>query len=72
MAYLLAQIAFKDWRVVTLGCDVSFSDAQIAVEFVCPLWASIFFRMIALAAPTILSWYWCRWIGSSHLSSHVA
>ena len=72
MAYLLAEIAFEDLHSATLGCDVSFPDAQIAVEFVCPLWASVFFGMIALAAPTLLSWYWCQWVGSSHLASHVS
>ena len=72
MAYLLAEIAFEDLRSVTLGCIVTFLEAKLALEFVCPLWASIFFRMIALAAPTIPSWSWCRWVGSRHLASHVA
>ena len=71
MAYLLAELTFEDLRFMTLGCIVTSLEAKLALEFVCPLWASICYGMIALATPTLL-WSWCRWVGARHLGFHVA
>ena len=70
MACLLAQVAFKDFLSITVGCDVAVFGTQITVEFVRPLWTSVFLGMIHFTAPTLLSWCW--WVGSSHLASHVS
>ena len=64
MARLLAQVALEDLLYITVGCDVAVFGTQITVEFVRSLWTSVFLGMIHFTAPTLLSWCWCRWVGS--------